>query len=47
MNRKQKLALLEDWYGREYVFQVDELAGFEFGPGEIITTDMLPEDECG
>lgn len=28
-----------------YVFRVDELIGFEFGAGEMVTTDMLPEDE--
>jgi hypothetical protein len=28
-----------------YVFRVDELAGFEFAAGEIVTTDMLPEEE--
>jgi len=28
-----------------YVFRVDELAGFEFNPGDIITTDMLPEEQ--
>lgn len=29
----------------QYVFRVDELAGFEFHPGDIVTTDMLPEEQ--
>ena len=28
-----------------YVFRVDELAGFEFHSGDIVTTDMLPEEQ--
>jgi hypothetical protein len=28
-----------------YIFYVDELVGFEFGAGEVVTTDMLPEEQ--
>lgn len=28
-----------------YVFRVNELVGFEFHSGEIVTTDMLPEEQ--
>jgi len=28
-----------------YVFRVDELAGFEFHPRDIVTNDMLPEEQ--
>jgi len=28
-----------------YIFRVDELAGFEFHPGDTVTTDMLPEEQ--